>query len=205
MSITLHHGDLPAGLDFGSEVAVDCEMMGLNRTRDRLCLVQLSKGDGTAHLVKFKAGERFNAPNLKKLLADPKVLKIFHYPRKDIGVLWEYLGVLTAPVYCTKIASRLCRTYTEHHSLKTLCKEVIGVELDKQHQSTDWGADHLTDDQLEYAASDVLYLHKLKAALDAVLKREGRVELAQGCFDFFPHRAMLDVAGWEDVDIFVHH
>lgn len=204
MTITLHQNDLPAGLSFGNCVAVDCEMMGLNPHRDRLCLIQLSSGDGNSHLVQFAPGA-YDAPNLKKLLADPKVVKIFHFARKDVAVLYHYLGVLTAPLYCTKIASRLARTYTEHHSLKTLCKEVLGVELEKQQQSTDWGTAQLTKDQLDYAASDVLHLHRLKDALEVMLKREGREKLAAACFDFLPHRALLDIGGWEEQDIFAHH
>ena len=159
MTITLHHHDLPAGLSFGRAVAVDCEMMGLDPLRDRLCLVQLSAGDGSAHLIKMAPGP-LKAPNLTALLSDPKVTKIFHFARADLGFLLKHLGVMTAPVYCTKIASRLARTYTEHHSLKTICREMIGVDLDKQQQSTDWGIDTLTSDQMAYAASDVLHLHK---------------------------------------------
>jgi ribonuclease D len=204
MTITLHQNDLPSGLSFGDSVAVDCEMMGLNPNRDRLCLVQLSAGDGNAHLVRFEAG-KYDAPNLKKILGDPKILKIFHFGRIDIGFLWKNLGVLTAPVYCTKMASRLARTYTEHHSLKTICKELLGVELDKQQTSTDWGAAALTQDQVSYAASDVLHLHRLKKTLDDMLAREGRTALAQACFDFLPHRALLDDAGWAEGDIFAHH
>jgi ribonuclease D len=204
MTIKLYQNDLPAGLSLGPAVAVDCEMMGLNPYRDRLCLVQLSDGDGTAHLVQFAAG-KYDAPNLKKLLGDAKTLKLFHFARKDVAVLQHWLGVLTRPLYCTKIASRLARTYTEHHSLKTLCKDVLGVELEKQQQSTDWGAAALTEEQLKYAASDVLHLHKLKDALDVMLKREGRSELAQACFDFLPGRALLDLSGWEEQDIFAHH
>jgi ribonuclease D len=204
MTIKLYQNDLPAGLDLGPVVAIDCEMMGLNPHRDRLCLVQLSGGDGNAHLVQFAAG-KFDAPNLKKLLGDSKTLKMFHFARKDVAVLKHYLGVLTAPLYCTKIASRLTRTYTEHHSLKTLCREVLGVDLEKQQQSTDWGSATLTENQLEYAASDVLHLHRLKDALDVMLKREGRTELARACFDFLPHRALLDISGWDEQDIFAHH
>jgi ribonuclease D len=202
--ITLHQGDIPADVDFGSCVAMDCEMMGLNPARDRLCLIQLSSGDGTAHLVQFKAGE-YQAPRLKKLLTDPQVTKLLHFARKDVGFLWHHLGVLTTPVYCTKIASRLVRTFTDHHSLKTLCREVLGVDLDKQQTTTDWGAPTLTPEQLAYAASDVLHLHKLKQALDGMLAREGRTALAKACFDFLPHRAVLDVLGWEESDIFAHH
>lgn len=203
MTIELHHGDLPDGLDFGNLVAVDCEMMGLNPVRDRLCLVQLSSGDGVCHLVKFKKDE-FDAPNLKALLTDKNVTKIFHFARGDIGVLLAYLDVLTAPVYCTKIASRLVRTFTQHHSLKNLCKDFLDVEISKQQTCTDWGADELTESQLEYAAVDVLYLHAIKDKIDAMLAREERTELAQSCFNFLPYRAVLDLAGWEDTDMFEH-
>jgi ribonuclease D len=202
MNTTLHHNDLPAGLSFGDIVAIDTETLGLKPQRDRLCVVQLSAGDGTAHLVKFD-GSDYSAPNLKKLLADPKVVKLFHFARFDIAALYQYLGVVTAPVYCTKLASRLARTYTQHHSLKTLCKDVLGVELDKQQQTTDWGAATLSPEQMAYAASDVLHLHRLKEWLDAALAREGRTALAQACFDFLPARAALDLAGWEE-DIFEH-
>lgn len=202
MNTTLHHNDLPAGLSFGDIVAIDTETLGLKPQRDRLCVVQLSAGDGTAHLVKFD-GSDYSAPNLKKLLADPKVVKLFHFARFDIAALYQYLGVVTAPVYCTKLASRLARTYTQHHSLKTLCKDVLGVELDKQQQTTDWGAATLSPEQMAYAASDVLHLHRLKAALDESLQREGRAHYARACFDFLPTRALLDLAGWEE-DIFEH-
>jgi ribonuclease D len=204
MTVTLHHNDLPSGITFGDSVAVDCEMMGLNARRDRLCLVQLSAGDGTAHMVKFGLGG-YDAPNLKKLLGDPKILKIAHFPRKDIEFVYTHLGVLMTPVWCTKAASRLARTFTEHHSLKTICKELLAVELDKQQTTTDWGADTLTPAQLNYAASDVLHLHRLKAVLEAMLVREGRMGLAQACFDFIPHRSLLDAAGYEEMDIFAHH
>lgn len=203
MTITLHIGDLPDGLSFGDIVAIDTETLGLRPQRDRLCLVQLSAGDGTAHLVQLRAGE-YAAPNLKKLLADPKVTKLFHFARFDVAVMHKYLGVTAAPVYCTKIASRLARTFTQHHSLKTLCKDLIAVDLDKQQQTTDWGAETLTPEQMNYAASDVLYLHRMKAELDRMLAREGRTHLAQACFDFLPHRALLDLGGWEDEDIFSH-
>jgi ribonuclease D len=202
MTIIVHQDDIPADIDFGSCVAIDTETMGLKPVRDRLCVVQLSAGDGDAHLVQLKA-DRYDAPNLKKLLADPKVTKLFHFARFDIAVLWMYLGVLTAPVYCTKVASRLARTFTSQHSLKILCTDLLKVELDKQQQTTDWGADALSPEQVKYAASDVLYLHRLKDALDAILTREGRMELAQPCFNFLPTRALLDVAGWDE-DIFVH-
>ncbi len=203
MSITLHHGDIPHDLSFGDSVAVDSETLGLNPLRDRLCLVQLSAGDGTAHLVKFD-GKNYTAPNLKKLLKNKKVLKIFHFARFDVGVFQTNLGVLTTPVYCTKLAARLGRTYTQHHSLKTLCKELLGVELDKQQQTTDWGAASLSDEQIKYAANDVLYLHGLKKILDEALVREGRDHIAQACFDFLPTRALLDVSGWPEDDLFAH-
>ncbi len=203
MTVTLHHGDIPANLDLGPSVAIDTETMGLKPVRDRLCLVQLSAGDGNAHIVQLTAGQ-YNAPNLRRLLADPKVTKLFHFARFDIATLWMHLNVLTAPVYCTKLASRLSRTFTAHHSLKTLCSELLDVDLDKQQQTTDWGAARLTPAQIEYAAADVLYLHRLQAALDTMLNREGRMELAQACFDFLPSRALLDAAGWGDEDIFAH-
>jgi len=203
MTITLHQGDLPDGLSFGNIVAIDTETLGLRPQRDRLCLVQLSSGDGTAHLVQLKQGQ-YDAPNLKKLMADPAVTKLFHFARFDVGVMYKYLDVVTAPIYCTKIASRLARTFTGHHSLKTLCKDLLGVDLDKQQQTTDWGADTLTPEQMNYAASDVLYLHRMKDELDKILAREGRSAIAQACFDFLPHRALLDIAGWEDEDIFSH-
>ncbi len=203
MTVTLHQGDLPAGLDLGNLVAIDAEMMGLNPYRDRLCLIQLSSGDGTAHLVQFKNGT-FNAPNLKKFLADPKITKLFHFGRLDLAYIYRYLDVVTAPVYCTKIASKLTRTYSSQHGLKVLCKDLLGVDLDKQQTTTDWGADTLTPEQLNYAASDVLYLHKIKDILDGMLKREGRTQLAQACFDFLPSRALLDLGGWEEEDIFAH-
>ena len=203
MTVELHKGDLPAKLSFGSSVAIDTETLGLNPLRDRLCLAQLSAGDGTAHLVQF-ADDAYDAPELRRLLVDPKVLKIFHYGRFDLAVLSHYLGVMPEPVYCTKIASRLTRTFTDRHGLKDLCKELLGVELSKQQQSSDWGAEKLSDEQLAYAASDVLYLHQLKAALDALLEREGRTDLAQACFDFLPTRARLDLMGWAEQDIFSH-
>jgi len=203
MNVTLHEGDLPDGLDLGPVVAIDTETLGLKPVRDRLCLVQLSAGDGNVHLVKFSE-PKYDAPNLKKLLADPKVLKLFHFARFDVGVMKSYLGVVTAPVYCTKIASKIARTYTNHHSLKNLCKDLLGVDIDKQQQTTDWGAAVLSPEQVEYAATDVLYLHRMKAILDESLKREGRAHLAAACFDFLPHRALLDMAGWQDEDIFSH-
>jgi ribonuclease D len=199
----LHRGDLPAGLSFGSAVAVDTETLGLKPHRDRLCLVQLSAGDGTAHLVQFD-GADWSAPRLKALLADPGVTKIFHYARFDVAVLEQYLGVVTGPLYCTKIASKLVRTYTDRHGLKDLCHELLGIELSKQQQSSDWAATTLSPQQLAYAASDVLHLHALRTALDAMLARQGRAALAQACFAFVPHRAKLDLVGFEDTDIFSH-
>jgi ribonuclease D len=201
--ITLHHGDLPAGIPFGTSVAIDTETLGLDPQRDRLCLAQLSAGDNTAHLVQFAAGQ-FEAPHFKALLLDPNVLKIFHFARFDIAVMCRYLGVMAAPVYCTKIASRLVRTYTDRHGLKDLVRELLGVELAKEYQSSDWGAAELAQEQLRYAASDVLYLHALKAKLDDMLAREGRTELARACFAFLPTRARLDLAGWAEEDIFEH-
>jgi len=203
MAITLYKGDLPSGMNFGSSVAIDTETMGLNPARDRLCLLQLSTGDGNAHLVQFAPGE-YAAPNLKAMLRDPKILKLFHFARFDIASIKAYLDVDATPVYCTKIASRLARTFTDKHSLKELCKELLGVELSKQQQSSDWGAATLSEEQLTYAASDVLYLHKLKEKLDAMLEREGRVGLARAAFEFLPTRSGLDLGGWADVDIFAH-
>ncbi len=203
MTNHLHKGDLPDGLDLGAVVAVDCETMGLNPHRDRLCVVQLSSGDGDAHLVQIAKGQT-EAPNLVRLLTDPEVLKLFHFGRFDIAVLLHTFGALTAPVACTKIASRLVRTYTDRHGLKVLLQELVGVDVSKQQQSSDWGADTLSDAQMDYAASDVLHLHRLKAALDVMLAREGRAEMAQACWDFLPTRAELDLAGWPEVDIFAH-
>jgi ribonuclease D len=203
MTVHLHHGDLPAEVSFGATVAIDTETMGLHPHRDRLCLVQLSGGDGNAHLVKMARGP-YKAPRLAALLADPKVLKLFHFGRFDIAVLEHALGVRCEPVYCTKIAAKLVRTFTDRYGLKDLCKELLGVDLSKQQQTSDWGADTLSDEQMTYAASDVLHLHGLKARLDALLEREGRTELAQACFRFLPTRARLDIAGWPDVDIFAH-
>jgi len=203
MANTLHSGDLPDGLDLGPVVAIDCESMGLVPGRDRLCLVQLSGGDGHAHLVQIAPGQT-GAANLARLLGDPAVLKLFHFGRFDIAMLLATFGVLTAPVYCTKIASRLVRTYTDRHGLKYLLAELLDVDVSKQQQSSDWGAATLTAAQREYAASDVLYLHRLREVLDARLAREGRTALAQACFDFLPHRAALDIAGWPDQDIFSH-
>ena len=205
-SIKLHHGDLPAGLDLGPVVAVDTETMGLNPHRDRLCLVQLSSGDGNAHLVKMGLPEngRLASPNLAAMLGNPRTLKLFHFARFDVAVLKQYLGVVTQPVYCTKVASKLVRTFTDRHGLKDLCKELLGVELKKEQQSSDWGAAELQQEQLRYAASDVLHLHALKAHLDGMLAREGRTALAEACFRFIPSRAELDLAGWAELDIFAH-
>lgn len=202
MTNHLHKGDLPSGLDLGPVVAVDSETMGLNTHRDRLCVVQLSSGDGDAHVVQL--GADFDAPNLKRLLSDPKTLKIFHFARFDIAAFQHWLKVETSPVYCTKIASRLTRTFTDRHGLKDLAKDLIGVDLSKQQQSSDWGAETLTEAQVDYAASDVLYLHALKAKLDVMLAREGRAALAEACFRFLPARAALDLAGWPEIDILAH-
>ena len=201
--IHLYQGDLPDGLNLGPVVAIDTETMGLNPHRDPLCLAQLSSGDGEAHLVQFDRGS-YDAPNLKALLADPSILKLFHFARFDVAVMAKYLGVTCAPVYCTKLASKLVRTYTDRHGLKDLAKELVGADMSKQQQSSDWGAAELTPAQLEYAASDVLYLHEMKAVLDDMLAREGRMELAQASFDYLPTRAMLDLGGWFDQDIFSH-
>jgi ribonuclease D len=198
----LYQDDLPDGLDLGPVVAIDTETMGLNPQRDRLCLVQLCGGDGQAHLVQIR--ENHAAPNLKKLLTDPAVLKLFHFARFDIAAIQAYLGVVTQPVYCTKVASRLCRTFTDRHGLKDLVRDLLGVEISKQMQSSDWGADTLSPEQLRYAASDVLYLHAMREKLNAMLAREGRTELAQACFAFLPVRAALDLAGWPEIDIFAH-
>jgi ribonuclease D len=203
MSITLHQDDLPPDIDFGDCVAVDTETMGLKLSRDRLCLVQLSAGDGTAHLVQLRQGA-YEAPNLKRLLADPGITKLFHFARFDLAVIQRDLGVVCAPVYCTKTASRLARTFTDRHGLKDLCADLLNVSISKQQQSSDWGASELSREQLAYAASDVLYLHELRARLDAMLEREGRADLAARCFAFLPARADLDLAGWDEVDIFAH-
>ena len=203
MTIHLHQGDLPAGLSFGDSVAIDTETMGLNPLRDRLCLAQLSSGDGDAHLVQFAPG-KYNAPNLRALLLDQKVLKLFHFGRFDIAVMAHYLGVVASPVYCTKIASKLVRTFTDRHGLKDLCRDLIGVDLSKQQQSSDWGAPELTEEQKRYAASDVLHLHALKAKLDGMLVRENRQQLALACFSFLPTRAFLDLTGYASTDIFEH-
>jgi ribonuclease D len=203
MAIKLHHGDLPADLSFGPVVAVDTETMGLNPHRDRLCLVQLSAGDGNAHLVQMPRG-RYDAPRLSALLADPNTLKLFHFGRFDIAALEHALGMRCEPVYCTKIAARLTRTFTDRFGLKDLCKELLGIDLSKQQQTSDWGAETLTEEQMTYAASDVLHLHALKAKLDALLEREGRTEMAHAAFRYLPSRARLDLAGWPELDIFAH-
>jgi len=203
MTIHLHRGDLPADLTLGKTIAVDTETMGLDPARDRLCLVQLSAGDGHSHLVQF-AADQYDAPRLKALLGDPKVLKIFHFGRFDLAMIQRYLGVRAAPVYCTKIASKLVRTFTDRHGLKDLCREILGIELSKQQQSSDWGAAELTEEQKRYASADVEHLHALKTRLDAMLAREGRTDLAQACFDFLPTRAALDLAGFPGPDLFEH-
>jgi ribonuclease D len=203
MAIKLYKGDLPAGLDFGPSVAIDTETLGLNPRRDKLCLVQLSSGDGNAHLVQLDRSS-YEAPHLKALLANPEVTKIFHYARFDVAALKHHLGVATAPLYCTKIASKLTRTYTDRHGLKDLIKELLGIDLNKQQQSSDWGAHVLSDAQKQYAAQDVIYLHEVKARLDQMLAREGRTGLARACFDFVPVRADLDLAGWSEEDVFAH-
>jgi len=203
MTITLHQNDLPEGLDLGPVVAIDTETMGLIPHRDRLCLVQLSSGDGTAHLVQIARGQT-KAPRLARLLRDRKTLKLFHFGRFDIAVLAHAFGAVARPVWCTKIASKLCRTSTDRHGLRNLCQELIGIDISKQQQSSDWGAETLTDAQLEYAASDVLYLHRLKAELEPRLAREGRAELAEACFRFLPDRALLDLMGWTESDVFDH-
>lgn len=203
MTVHLHKGDLPAGIEFGKSVAVDTETQGLSLVRDKLCLVQLSAGDGDAHIVQVDR-RTFDAPNLKALMADTNVEKIFHFGRFDVAILARDLGIDVAPVFCTKIASGLVRTYTDRHGLKDLCKELLGVDLSKQQQSSDWASDELTEAQLNYAASDVLYLHQLKTILSARLMREDRWDLAQSCFQFLPARAELDLLGWEGVDIFSH-
>ncbi len=201
-TVELFKGDLPPGRFKAKAIAVDTETLGLNPHRDRLCLVQLSDGDGRAALVQISPND--DAPELRRLLADESILKIFHYARFDVAVLKHYLGVDTAPIYCTKIASKLARTYTDRHGLKDLCRELLGVELSKQQQSSDWGLETLSADQLSYAASDVLYLHALKERLDTMLDREGRAEIARACFDFLPVRAELDLKGWSETDIFAH-
>lgn len=203
MSISYHIGDLPTDVDLGPVVAVDSETMGLSLHRDRLCVIQLSAGDGDAHVVHFPRPV-YDAPNLKRLLADPTVTKLFHFARFDLGMVRKHLGVRCSPVWCTKLASKLCRTSTDRHGLKDLCRELLGVDLSKQQQTSDWGAAELTAEQLAYAASDVLHLHQLKARLEVLLEREGRRTLAEECFRFLPARAELDLLDWGDVDIFSH-
>jgi ribonuclease D len=204
MAVHFHEEDLPADVKFEGPVAVDTEAMGLVTGRDRLCLVQLSDGSGDEHLVRFGRGSDYAAPNLKALLADPNRLKIYHFARFDIGIMQAYLGIMAAPLFCTRTASRLVRTYTDRHGLKDLVKELLNIDLSKQQQTSDWGADELSDAQREYAASDVRYLHELKGKLDERLLREDRLPLAQACFDFLPARALLDMAGWPEQDIFAH-
>ena len=199
----VHRGDLPSGLNLGPAVAIDSETTGLHPERDRLCVIQLSAGDGTSHLVQFPKGQ-YNAPNLKALLTDPGVTKIFHYARFDLLMIKRHLGVVVKPVYCTKIASKLVRTYTDRHGLKDLCRELLSVDLSKEQQSSDWAADALSTDQIQYAASDVRYLHQLKEKLDVMLAREGRTQLAQSCFAFLETRVALDLSGWIEDDIFAH-
>ncbi|HER27329.1 MAG TPA: ribonuclease D [Rhodospirillales bacterium] len=199
----VHDGDLPEGLTFGDSIAIDTETLGLVPKRDRLCVVQISSGDGTAHLVKLAPGD-YQAPNLKKLLGDTSVTKLFHYARFDVAIIAKYLDVICGPIYCTKIASKLARTYTDAHGLKVLCKELLGVELSKEQQSSYWGVETLSDEQIRYAASDVLYLHALRQKLDAMLEREGRQHLLGPCFDFIPTRCQLDLNGWHELDIFSH-
>ena len=203
MTIDLHEGDLPNGLKLGDCVAIDTETMGLRPERDRLCLMQLSAGDGNAHIVRFSQGQ-YDAPNLKAMISDPTVTKLFHFGRFDIAVIQKYLGVTCTPVYCTKIASKLTRTYTDRHGLKDLCRELLDISISKEQQSSDWGADSLSEAQLSYAASDVLYLHQLRERLNEMLVREGRTELAEACFGFLADRAKLDLAGWPEIDIFAH-
>ena len=205
MSIYFHEEDLPSDVAFADgPIAVDTEAMGLNPHRDRLCLVQLADGKGDEHLVRFSLGSDYSAPNLKALLGDRARLKLYHFARFDVAILHAYLGILATPLYCTRTASRLVRTYTDRHGLKDLVKELLNVDLSKQQQTSDWGAAELNDAQREYAASDVRYLHALKDKLDQRLQRENRAALAQACFDFLPHRALLDLAGWAEVDIFAH-
>lgn len=199
----MHIGDIPSSVTFTGDIAVDTEAMGLINQRDRLCLVQLSDGSGDEHLVQFLPGQ-YHAPNLVKLLADPARVKLFHFARFDVAILLHYLGVVTAPIYCTKIASRLTRTFTDRHGFKDICRDLLGQEVSKQQQSSDWGQPTLTPEQQEYAASDVRYLHALREKLNVMLEREGRAELAQECFNFLPARAKLDLAGWPEIDIFAH-
>ena len=203
MEIITHKGDIPADIEFGSAVAVDTETLGLNLLRDRLCVVQLSAGDGVAHLVQIAKGQK-SAPNLEKIFTDPNIIKIFHFARFDVAKLKEGFGIDTYPVYCTKIGSKLIRTYTDRHGLRDVCRELAGVDLNKQQQSSDWGADTLTEDQKKYAANDVFHLHKVMNGLNEMLIREGRMDVAQKCFDFIPARSDLDLMGWSDIDIFSH-
>lgn len=203
MITTVHQGDLPADRSYGTSVAIDTETLGLNPHRDRLCVVQLSGGDGNADVVRIARGQT-EAPNLQRLLADPGVTKLFHFARFDIAVMAHAFGTMTVNLYCTKIASKLVRTYTDRHGLKELCRELLAVDLSKQQQSSDWGAGTLSDAQVAYAASDVLHLHDLRAKLDVLLAREGRADLARACFEFLPTRARLDLAGWPETDIFSH-
>lgn len=203
MTIRHYRGDLPASFNYGSSVAIDTETLGLHPHRDRLCVVQLSGGDGSADIVQIAQGQA-SAPNLQRLLADPAVTKLFHFARFDIAVLFHAFGTMAGPVYCTKIASKLCRTYTDRHGLKDLSRELLGIDLSKQQQSSDWGADMLSDAQMAYAASDVLHLHALRAKLDIMLAREGRSDIAEACFGFLPSRAKLDLLGWPETDIFAH-
>ena len=203
MTNILHKNDLPADLQFGDSIAIDCETMGLNIFRDRLCVIQISNGDGNAHLVQFELG-KYDAPNLRKLLSDDKILKIFHFARFDLVAIQYYLKVEVKNIYCTKIASRLVRTYTDSHGLKALCDEILGVDLSKKQQTSDWGNAEITDKQVDYAAADVLYLHKLKVRLDEMLKRENRMEIFNACVQFLPTRAKLDIQGFGSMDIFSH-
>ena len=198
-----HSEDLPEDLDLGQVVAIDCETMGLNPSRDRLCVVQLSSGDGNTHIIQIEKRQA-KAPNLVNLLSNDKILKLFHFGRFDIAILFSTFGVITSPVYCTKIASKIARTYTDRHGLKNLLSEILDVDISKQHQSSDWGAKHLSKAQIEYAATDVLYLHALREKLNEMLTRENRLELADECFKFLPSRAVLDIKGWNDIDIFEH-
>ncbi|MBF6602217.1 MAG: ribonuclease D [Sphingorhabdus sp.] len=204
MAIFFHEEDLPEGVLADGPVAVDTETMGLHTLRDRLCLLQISDGNGDEHLVRFNPGSDYAAPNLKQVLADPARVKLYHFARFDLAAIEYYLGVMAEPVFCTKIASRLIRTYTDRHGLKELVRELLGQDISKQQQSSDWGGPELSEAQRDYAASDVRYLHRLKAELELRLEREGRMELAQACFDFLPHRARLDIAGWPEIDIFAH-
>jgi len=205
--INLYQNDLPGGLDLGDSIAIDTETLGLNPHRDRLCLVQISAGDNICHMVQFPVEDGqvcYEAPNLRQVLTDTALTKIFHFGRFDIAMLYRHLGIVCKPVYCTKIASKLVRTYTDRHGLKDLSRELLGVEISKEQQTTDWGAPNLSPEQLKYAAGDVLYLHNLRSHLNGLLEREGRTELAGACFEFLPHRARLDVAGWNEIDIFAH-